>query len=231
MSRWVIALPLAIACVSGLFLLMAAMVTPTTFKDDENKSGMVFDLVMQEPEMELNRRQRDVPPKPEEPQEPMSQPAQAAAPQTQTQTLSSPLPQLSFDMQVEGISISAPTFEQPVVAESTVGEIADVSLAAPIASDLEGSSNQQAMPMYRSEPSYPAKALRRRIEGYVVIRFTIDETGRPQDLEVVEASPKRVFERDAMRALKRWKYQPKRLDGKAIKQPNQTAKIEFKLAK
>jgi protein TonB len=61
--------------------------------------------------------------------------------------------------------------------------------------------------------------------------FTIDETGQPTDIEVLEAEPKRVFEREAIRALRNWKYQPKLVDGKAVTQPGQSVKLEFKLAK
>ncbi|MDF5586334.1 energy transducer TonB, partial [Vibrio parahaemolyticus] len=49
--------------------------------------------------------------------------------------------------------------------------------------------------------------------------------------EVIEAEPQRMFEREAIRALKKWKYQPKVEDGVSIEQYGQTAKVEFKLAK
>ncbi|MEZ9547650.1 energy transducer TonB, partial [Vibrio crassostreae] len=64
-----------------------------------------------------------------------------------------------------------------------------------------------------------------------IMSFTIDETGRPMDIQVTDANPRRMFEREAMRALKKWKYQPKVVDGKAIAQVGQTVKLEFKLAK
>lgn len=38
--------------------------------------------------------------------------------------------------------------------------------------------NQQVMPLHRVEPNYPAKALQRGVEGYVILRFTIDELGK-----------------------------------------------------
>ena len=66
---------------------------------------------------------------------------------------------------------------------------------------------------------------------YVVMKFTIDPTGKPTDIEVVEANPPRVFEREAMRALRSWKYQPKVEDGTAQSQPGQTVKLEFQLEK
>ena len=61
--------------------------------------------------------------------------------------------------------------------------------------------------------------------------FTIDEQGRPTDVKVTDAKPRRMFEREAVKALKKWKYQPKVIDGKTIAQVGQTVKLEFTLAK
>ncbi len=72
-----------------------------------------------------------------------------------------------------------------------------------------GPNNQQAMPLFRVEPNYPPRAMRRNLEGYVVVSFTISPSGRPQDITVVDANPPRVFEREALRALRKWKYEPK----------------------
>lgn len=87
------------------------------------------------------------------------------------------------------------------------------------------------MPLYRVEPRYPARAMKQGAEGYVVMSFTIDTQGRPTDVKVIEAKPRRLFEREATRALKKWKYQPKVLDGKAIEQIGQTVRLEFKIQK
>ncbi|MDW2372636.1 TonB family protein, partial [Vibrio sp. 1078-1] len=56
-------------------------------------------------------------------------------------------------------------------------------------------------------------------------------TGRPKDIEVIDAEPKRMFEKEAISALKKWKYQPKVENGVSIEQFGQTAKVEFKLGK
>ena len=61
------------------------------------------------------------------------------------------------------------------------------------------------MPLYRAQPTYPARMLKRRVEGYVVMSFTINEQGRPEDIEVVEAEPSKAFVRPAIQALRNWK--------------------------
>lgn len=206
MLRLLFATPIAALISLSLFAFMAWMVDNGNQGVPKTSQPLSFNMVMLEQENQVQRRQRSVPEQPElpepPPQSPVSQKQSAVA---NTQQLSS-VPSLGLDTAISGISNNAPTF----------GDFG---------------ANQQAMPLHRVEPSYPARALQRGIEGYVVMRFTIDETGRPTDIQVVEAEPKRVFERDAIRALSNWKYQPKLSDGKAVTQPGQSVKLEFKLAK
>jgi len=46
---------------------------------------------------------------------------------------------------------------------------------------------------------------------------------------VVDAEPKRVFDREAIRALKRWKYSPKIENGQALKQTGIMVQLDFNL--
>ncbi|MEZ8311978.1 energy transducer TonB [Vibrio splendidus] len=206
MIRLFLALPLAGALGLALFSFMAWMVDNGHQRSPDNSETLSFNMVMVEQEQEVQRRQRAVPEKPKMPEPPPeAQTSQSQAEVTPLNSMSS-LPSLDLNTSIDGLAINAPTF-----------------------SDF--GSNQQAMPLYRVEPRYPAKALKRGAEGHVIMSFTIDETGRPVDIQVTEANPRRMFEREAIRALKKWKYQPKVVDGKAIAQVGQTVKLEFKLAK
>lgn len=206
MIRLFLALPLAGALGLALFSFMAWMVDNGHQRSPDNSETLSFNMVMVEQEQEVQRRQRAVPEKPEMPEPPPeAKTSQSQAEVTPLNSMSS-LPSLDLNTSIDGLAINAPTF-----------------------SDF--GSNQQAMPLFRVEPRYPAKALKRGAEGHVIMSFTIDETGRPIDIQVTDANPRRMFEREAMRALKKWKYQPKVVDGKAIAQVGQTVKLEFKLAK
>lgn len=87
--------------------------------------------------------------------------------------------------------------------------------------------DQSATPVVRVEPRFPVEALRDGISGWVKLRFSIDETGSVADVEVVQAEPRGVFDREAARALRRWKYQPQVIDGKAIRQTNLQVVLDF----
>ncbi len=68
----------------------------------------------------------------------------------------------------------------------------------------------------RINPTVPSMAVSRRISGFVVVTYTIDQQGKVRDIEVVEADPQNIFE-DAVRdAVARWQYQPRTENGVAV---------------
>ena len=75
---------------------------------------------------------------------------------------------------------------------------------------------RELMPLVRILPDYPERALIKCIEGYVIIRFTVTETGSVADPEITRAEPPGIFDRSAVRSVLRWKFQPQLADGKPI---------------
>lgn len=57
-------------------------------------------------------------------------------------------------------------------------------------------------------PVYPQRALVKGIEGFVDVQFEVTEIGSTDQVRVVFANPEGVFDRAAIRAVKRWKYLP-----------------------
>ncbi|HHR6036819.1 TPA: TonB family protein [Providencia alcalifaciens] len=76
---------------------------------------------------------------------------------------------------------------------------------APVSSQSSGSRGPKALS--KQAPDYPDRARRLGKNGYVKVRYDIDDDGRVQNIEFVEASPKGLFERDVKRAMNRWKYE------------------------
>ena len=72
------------------------------------------------------------------------------------------------------------------------------------------------VPTTRIEPVYPPRALRSGIEGTVTAEFTIDTDGSVKDVEIVSADPPNIFDRAVITAIKKWKFAPEIIDGKAV---------------
>jgi protein TonB len=64
-------------------------------------------------------------------------------------------------------------------------------------------------PIFRVEPVYPRDAIRAGVEsGKVLARLQVDEKGLVTDVRIVDSRPPRVFDREVIRALSQWKFQP-----------------------
>jgi periplasmic protein TonB len=94
-------------------------------------------------------------------------------------------------------------------------QVASASPATSVASST-APQNKDFQLVKRVNPSYPAQALRSRTEGWVELSFTITVNGDVEEVEVVNANPRRVFDRDAARALSQWKFSPRIEGGKAV---------------
>ena len=89
--------------------------------------------------------------------------------------------------------------------------------------------DNDARPIVRINPKYPIAAARDGIEGWVRLRFNINEIGAVTDITVLESQPKRVFNKAAKQALKKWKYKAKSVDGKMVKQEGLTVQLDFNI--
>ncbi len=86
----------------------------------------------------------------------------------------------------------------------------------------------EAIPIQRVDPQYPQQALIDGAEGYVKFKILIGTDGRVLDVRVTEAAPGRIFVRSAVRAVRRWKFKPRVVDGVPVERWARTS-IVFEL--
>ena len=72
------------------------------------------------------------------------------------------------------------------------------------------------LPIVTVAPTYPRRMAARGIEGWVLLGFSVDQLGRVQNPQVIDAQPANGFNRAAIDAVSRYKYKPKVFDGKAV---------------
>jgi protein TonB len=93
---------------------------------------------------------------------------------------------------------------------------------------LTAGSDTDTIPLVRIPPEYPPRAVARELEGWVRVRFTITETGTVTDAVVVDSSSS-LFDDAALRAIARWRYNPKIEGGVPVERVGIEVVLEFQL--
>ncbi len=89
--------------------------------------------------------------------------------------------------------------------------------------------DREEVPVVRVRPMYPRAAAEKFIEGWVTVEFTINELGGVANPRVLASKPNRIFDRAAIQAIRKWKYKPKIVNGKAVSRSGITVKLSFNL--
>jgi protein TonB len=129
-----------------------------------------------------------------------------------------PAPEPAPEPSPEPAETAAPPAE-PAAAQR------DAAPAAEPAPSNEPVSVGQVAPTNRVNPSYPPRAQRRGMEGFVEVEFVIRRNGSVDggSIRVTNAQPRRVFEDAAREAIARWQFEPSQQLRRA------TQRIEFQL--
>jgi protein TonB len=85
-------------------------------------------------------------------------------------------------------------------AEQRAAQARAAAAAEPTADDLR--------PLSMPAPEFPRDALRSGRSGEVVVEYTVGTDGSVTSARVVRAEPARVFDRAALDAVQRWRFQP-----------------------
>ncbi len=89
--------------------------------------------------------------------------------------------------------------------------------------------DREVIPIVRIAPEYPPQALLAQTEGWVKLQFTVTPTGTVHDPFVVDSSPKNVFDAAALKAIARWRYNPRIEDGVPVERVGVQTIIRFQL--
>jgi periplasmic protein TonB len=198
-ARHGIAALLALGITFGLFYLMQFLISMGSERGADIRKGQVIEFVRLKRDTATQTRKRELPKKEKPPEPP-------PPPELQMSQTDAPDP--------NAMAIAAPDL-------STGPDLGSgPSLGAP--------SDSDSVPLVRVPPQYPIRAAERGIEGWVVLRFTITATGTVENPTVIDSQPKRIFDRAAKRALKKWKYRPRIVDGVAINRVEEV-KLSFDL--
>lgn len=203
--RHLLALAAGTLVTLSLFYFMSTLISQKKELPDVKDSGNLIDFIRVKPDDNLQTRQRTVPKKPPPPEQPPMTPKMQVADNQRPQS--------------EDLNIQAPN-----IADGLKGG------AGPYLGGGGGpTGDAEEMPIVRIEPQYPQKAAMQGLEGAVTVSFTITKTGSVRDVKIVESNPPRVFDRSVQRAVMRWRYKPRYVNGEAVERRSYTT-LEFKLS-
>ena len=199
----------------GLFTLMHLMTSSDRVERNVLEDVQLLDFVRVKKDTLTETKERKLPEKPKPPEKTPPPPKMVPP----TQQVKAPTPK----MNVPNIDVPLNIAGGPYLGQFSAAP------AAPI-SPVSVSEYAQVAPLVRIPPRYPHSASRRGIEGVVKVAFTITKDGRVANPRVLTANPPGVFDKAAIKAIKKWKFNPKIVDGQPVEQ-TAAQEITFRLAK
>ena len=184
---------LAVGVTFGLFVFMYKLIQSGGGDRElsEAISGIRFGPV--DIPDEVMTRSRRVPPKPPPPKKPPPPPQM----------------EISAQQNIEAMPIlDMPNLDLPLVGGSGmfIGNFGTI----------DKTSEGDIIPLVIIRPMYPRDAAMKGIEGWVELSFTITAIGTVKDAQVIDSDPPRIFNREALRAIMKWKFKPRVVDGVAV---------------
>ena len=122
--------------------------------------------------------------------------------------------------EMDAVDPNAPTIN---IAPPSVS--ADTNIGGPGGMNI---AEGDYLPIVRVAPVYPARALSRGLEGYVDMSFTVTSAGTVKD-PIVLFSTSSLFERAATRAVLKFKYKPRVVDGVPVEVSGVKTRISFQI--
>jgi len=202
--RYIVSVAIAVVITLAAFYMMHKLISGTSGDRAEmdDPPGIRFGPVDIDNEMIKKERRKPEPPPPPDTPPPPPDISVTEVEQTRLQMPDMQMPELNL-----GVGAGPPVLGAVGIDRGAEGDV---------------------VPLVRINPQYPRDAALNQIEGYVTIEFTITETGSVRDPRVIDSKPPRVFDREALRAILRWKFKPRVIDGTAVAR-TATQTIEFSL--
>lgn len=197
----------------ALFALVPYLLTPDPDPPEyEQLVSQVNVIRMQEPEVE---EPEPIEEPEEEPEEEKPEPDETAAPRQPVETEMT----LPFDINPR-LPSGPQSLEFPEMMRP----------GPPSAGDTfsSGDLDEPLTAVSRMPPVYPMNAKRRNIEGWVRVRFVVDEDGEVDDVTILDEDPPGVFDRAVIDCVSDWRFRPGTVGGVPVRSAAETT-IRFEL--
>ena len=203
--RYLSAMILGVIISLSLFFLMQALIDSGEQDYSASGEGQIMEFIRIKDDESLSFKDRIKPKKPTPPIEPPPPPKVIVEKQAKPT--------------VNKIKIEIPNIDLPTIAGG-----------GPFLGNWQGNplAEGDVLPIVRIDPQWPREALARGIEGYVVVEVTIASDGSVRGASIIESVPKRMFDRNVIRAVLKWKFKPRIINGVPVER-KAIQTLEFKI--
>jgi len=203
--RYLSAMILGVIVSLFLFFLMQALIDSGDQNYKTTADSQILEFIRIKDDESLSFKDRVKPKKPTPPKEPPPPPKLVVQKQAKPT--------------VNKIKIEIPNIDLPTIAGG-----------GPFLGNWEGNplAEGDVLPIVRIDPQWPREALIEGIEGYVIVEVTIASDGSVRGASIIESIPKRMFDRSVIRAVLKWKFKPRIINGVAVER-KAIQRLDFKL--
>ncbi|HEY7884380.1 MAG TPA: energy transducer TonB [Cellvibrionaceae bacterium] len=202
LTRLAIAVVLAVVTTFGLLFLMHSLINSDLEANEDEVQVRVADIRMPKTDIDT-RYDTEKPDRPEDPEQPPPD-----------------IPEPDFEMaqiNPDGLNMAPPSLDGNInIGFSGLG------------------GDGEFLPIVRAQPVYPRRAAQRGLEGAVTLEFTVTTSGTTRDVVVIEGvtsdgEPTTMFNSAAIRAVERYKYRPRVVDGTPVEVPGVQIRLIFEM--
>ena len=193
---------LAFFAAFSIFLLMQYLITTDIFSKKNNDDVSYLEFIRINSDDSLLERDRKIPERPKPDKRPP------------------PPPDIDLQQDTKlmrpDLDIELPNFAVPVdFGGAFLGDM----------SDLQGTSSA-LIPMVKVQPQCPIQAIQGGIDGTVQIYLVVGPNGRVKLARIVRATNGTLFNKEATKAIRRWQFKPKVINGIPVEQAGELT-VEF----
>ncbi len=184
-----------------VFLIIQQLILRSGELIKQNKSPNLVEFIRIKQDDNLQERTRTLPEKPPKPKRP-------------------PTPELELDPNkpppINNFDFDIPDFSLPTDFKGAfLGDISNLT-----------SGTSQLIPIVKVAPRCPREAALSGIDGSVLMVLNVNANGKVDKVVIKQAKPPNVFNSEAARAVRRWQFKPKTIDGVAVDQKGELL-VEF----
>ena len=184
-----------------VFLIIQQLILRSGELIKQNKAPNLVEFIRIKQDDNLQERTRTLPEKPPKPKRP-------------------PTPELQLDPNkpppINNFDFDIPDFSLPTDFKGAfLGDISNLT-----------SGTSQLIPIVKVAPRCPREAAISGIDGSVLMVLNVNANGKVDKVVIKQAKPPNVFNSEAVRAVRRWQFKPKTIDGVAVDQKGELL-VEF----